>query len=52
MSVTELKNKGWKIERHFHQEEAYYYFTASKGRDILTSNDGEYFGGLLNGNWI
>ena len=50
MNITELK--GWKIQEQFHQDECYKYFTATKGRNILTSDDGITFTGLLNGSWV
>ena len=52
MNRQDLEKNNWKIEKQFHQEEAKYYYTAVKGRDILTSNDGVVFGGLLNGVWV
>jgi hypothetical protein len=52
MTKEQLQANDWKIEQHFHNEEAYYYFTATKGRDILTSHDGQVFKGQLNGVWV
>lgn len=52
MTVQELQKAGWAIEEQFHQEEAYYYYTAINGRDILTSRDGATFHGQLKGVWV
>ena len=52
MTYQELKATGWTIEQQFHGEEAYYYYSATKGRNILFSDDGVIFGGLLNGVWV
>lgn len=52
MYKAHLIADGWIIERHLHQDEAYYYYTASKERNILTSDDGYIFRGLLNGSWV
>jgi len=52
MDKEQLIKDKWTIEKHFHNEEARYYFTATKGRDVLTSDDGNTFGGLLNGIWV
>lgn len=52
MTLAELKANGWVVVRRFHQEEAYYYYTATKGRNILTSDNGSIFRGQLNGQWI
>ena len=52
MDKAQLEANNWKIEKRFHEEEAYWYYTAEKGRNILTSDDGNIFGGLLNGVWV
>lgn len=52
MYKAHLIADGWKIEQHFHEDEAYHYFVATKGRNILTSDDGYIFRGLLNGAWV
>lgn len=52
MNVEELINNGWTIEKRFHQEECYYYYRATKEREVLTSQDGITFSGLLNGSWV
>lgn len=52
MSIEQLKQEMWTIERNFHNEECVYYFTAQKGRNILTSDDGITFHGLISGEWF
>lgn len=50
MNITDLKN--WVVVKRFHSEECRYYYTATLGRDILTSDDGVKFSGLVDGVWV
>lgn len=50
MSNTSYQ-EGWVIEKRFHKEECYYYYIATKGRNIIMSRDGVTFSGLVDNEW-
>lgn len=52
ITKQDLLDDGYTIEKTFHNEECYYYYVATKGRDILTSHNGETFTGYVASNDI
>lgn len=45
-SKEELKEKGYKLGKKYHEEEGKEYHTAKKGRTFLSSDDGKKYGGI------